>query len=150
MSLSFFGPAGSFERRWIVYALLRDNVQHHLESKTPTTDFAAIHTIGDALVTGKATVPARKLRDELVRAQTLLDRPAAELAVSRRTRAVCSLRFPLPDTRDTALASSVEWTAPYAIEDAKTLGDFFGSLVSELLRVTDGAGEADVVTVRDS
>ena len=31
MSFLFMGPNGSVESRWITYALLRDNVQHHLE-----------------------------------------------------------------------------------------------------------------------
>jgi hypothetical protein len=43
MSLAFSGPGGSLEVRWIVYALLRDNVQHHLEGGKPSAAFSAVH-----------------------------------------------------------------------------------------------------------
>jgi hypothetical protein len=38
MSMSFNGPNGWIEQRWTVYALLRDNVQHHLEDGAPTKE----------------------------------------------------------------------------------------------------------------
>lgn len=149
MSLSFFGPSGSFERRWIVYAMLRDNVQHHLEGGTPSPAFAALHAVSDALAHGETTVSARTLREQVERARPLTEKPIDELAVSLRTRAVCSLHFPLPETRGTSLASRVDWPTSNVTAGAKTLGDLFGDLVSELLRITEGAGESDLVTIRD-
>ncbi len=149
MSLTFHGPRGGFERRWIVYAMLRDNVQHHLEGGAPTEAFSALHALGAALSRGEVTVPARKLHAELTRARGLLDRPIDDLAVSIRTRAICSLLFPLPNLQATELASAAEWTVPFPMAMGKTLGDVFGSLVEELLHVTEGASEEDVLTAID-
>lgn len=146
MSLTFLGHKGSFERRWIVYAMLRDNVQHHFEGGTPSGEFKTIHSIGDALVTGRTIVPASALRSEVQRARELLDKPIADLAVSVRTRAVCAMAFPLPETRGTALAKDADWTAPFPLTGLATLGDLFGSFVDELLRITEG-GEGEVTVV---
>jgi hypothetical protein len=113
MSLTFHGPHGAFERRWIVYAMLRDNVQHHLEGGAPTEAFSALHALGSALSRGEVTVPARKLHSELTQTHRLLERPIDDLAVSIRTRAICSLLFPLPNLHATELASVAEWTVPF-------------------------------------
>jgi len=90
------------------------------------------------------------LRAELERVAPLLQRPIAELAVSLRTRAVCALEFPLPSQRDTDLASTLGWKPPISLAGVATLGDAFGSLVDELLRITAEAGEDDRLTVRDT
>jgi hypothetical protein len=150
MSLTFTGPRGSFERRWIVYAMLRDNVQHHLEHGQPTPAFQHLHSLGQALSTGTFSVPALALRDELGRLASILELPIAELAISVRTQAVLTLLFPLPERSGTMLASDVGWELPFPLDGAMTLQDAFGSLVSELLRVTDGAVPADTLTVVDS
>lgn len=150
MSMSFIGPSGSFERRWIVYAMLRDNVQHHLEGGTPTEEFGALHRLGDAMWTGKVSVPALALRAELSKAAELLARPIADLAVSIRTRAVCTYTLNRPDERGTVLARLMEWEVPYPLLDAATLDDAFGSLHAELMRITEGATPTDVVEVLDS
>jgi hypothetical protein len=104
VSLTFDGPGGSFERRWIVYAMLRDNVQHHLEGGEPTPAFQHLHQLGDALSSGSVSVPALALRGELERLAGLLERPLSQLAVSLRTRAVHMLHFPLPSRGGTSLA----------------------------------------------
>jgi len=149
MSLSFIGPGGSFERRWIVYAMLRDNVQHHLEKGTPSPEFAAMHAIGDALASGEVTVSALSLRSEIERARELLARPIEDFAVSYRTRAVYSFMMQ-PREAGTLLATDAEWTIPFSTEGAKTLGDLFGTLVEELLRVTEGAKPGDDLKVLDT
>jgi hypothetical protein len=150
MSLSFVGPGGGFERRWIVYAMLRDNVQCHLEGGTPSPEFAELHALGDALAVGKASVSAVALRDQIQKAKALLSRPISDMAVSLRTRAVCMLIFPLPDVRGAALASMTGWSVPFPMEGAATLGDVLGSLVEEFLTITEGAKEGDLVTVVDA
>ena len=150
MSLSFIGPNGSVERRWIVYALLRDNVQHHIEGGASSAAFSSLHALGDALAKGEVRVGARSLHGELERAGALLDRPVAELAISVRTRAASTMQFPLPSEDGTMLASTANWTLPAALQSATTLREVFGSLVEELLQITQGAGEQDVVTVIDS
>lgn len=150
MSLSFLGPAGSFERRWIVYAMLRDNVQHHLEGGSPSPEFTQIHALGEALLSGRVAVPALALRAELLRAQELMDRPIDDLAVSLRTRAVLTMGFPLLGTPSTDLVSEAGWTLPFPLAGARTLGDAFGSLLVELLRITENAKSSDVVEILDS
>jgi hypothetical protein len=150
MSLTFLGPKGAVERRWVVYALLRDNVQHHLEGGEPGKEFLALHELGEALVRGEVTVPAAKLHQELVRArEALLSRPIGELAASVRTRAVMTLSFPLPDARGTALVSESGWTPPVLVQGAETLADVFGSLLLELIAATEGAADGEVVRVID-
>jgi hypothetical protein len=150
MSLSFLGPRGGVERRWIVYAMLRDNVQHHLEGGAPSSEFANLHAIADALVSGRVTVPALALRSELARLEPLLARSIDDLAVSVRTRAVQSMSLPLPEQPSTELITELDWTLPFPLSGASTLADAFGSLVVELLRITEGAGGSDVVEVVDT
>lgn len=133
-----------------MYALLRDNVQHHLEGGTPSAAFAAIHALGEALDKGEVRVGARTLYAELERAEALLARPIADLAMSFRTRAVCSMAFPLPEGRGTALITEGGWQLPLSLQHAKTLGDVFGSLVTELKSATQGADDQAEVTVLDS
>jgi hypothetical protein len=72
------------------------------------------------------------------------------LAISLRTRAVHTLSYPLPDSRSTAWVSAVGWEPSFPLAGATTLADAFGSLVTELLRITEGAGAGDVVTATDS
>jgi hypothetical protein len=146
MSLVFTGPGGSAERRWIVFALLRDNVQHHLEGGTPSEAFQSIHGVASALGGGSVSLDAAALRKELEAARSLTSRPASDLALSTRTLAVISRRWPPPTDQKTELASELGWPIP-AADGAQTLGDVFGDLIEELIRVT-GAGSG-VVEVLD-
>jgi hypothetical protein len=143
MSLSFIGAGGAFERRWILYALLRDNVQHYLEGGTPGGEFEAIHAISNALGAGAegVEVSASKLRSELaVVGERLRNIPIADLAISLRTRAVTTHCFPLPETRATGLARAVGWAIPFSTAKAETLEQLFGPFIQELLGVL-GNGE---------
>jgi hypothetical protein len=150
MSFTFQGPTGSFERRWIVYAMFRDNVQHHLENGEVSEAFRELHQLGNALVQGRVSVPAPELRREIQRSLPLLERSIDDLAVSVKTRSIQMLRLPLPAISGTTLASEIGWEAPFPLEGALTLSDAFGSLVAELLRITEGAKDGDLVTVIDS
>lgn len=49
MSLSFTGPRRTVEHRWLAYALLCDNVLHHLENGRASPDFAVVHLAAQAL-----------------------------------------------------------------------------------------------------
>lgn len=146
MSLVFSGPGGSTERRWIVYALLRDNVQHHLEGGEPGGEFSAIHAISSALGGGNTEISGRTLREELGRALALATKPASELALSPRTVAVIAHTWPPPIGGKTRLASEWGVRVPIA-HGAETLGDVFGTLIEELLRVagTDGDSPVEVI-----
>lgn len=150
MSLSFNGPKGSIEQRWIYYALLRDNVQHHIEGGQPSQDFECLHRISDALAQHRVTVPARKLHAELLRAKAVLcPLPATQLAISARTRAVLSLRWPPPEARATMLVSEWGGSVPLLGTAGTTLDEVFGHLLDQLISVTEAASESDVVTIID-
>lgn len=152
MSLAFTGPAGTAEHRWIVYALLRDNVQHYLEEGgAPRGDFEAIHTIDSALGGSGVSVNALRLRQELDRALALLSRPVALLAVSSETRAILDRSWRPADAGDRRTTAadgrvSIPWLSP----QARTLDDVFGNLIRSLLSITAGATESDLVEVDDN
>ena len=149
MSLAFFGPHGSLEARWIVYALLRDNVQHYLEGGSPSEKFAEIHQISEALVQDRIRVNAARLRSQLEQAKVaLFDRPAADIALSGRTRAVLSADWP-PKTLETTVAGKAELSIPMLHAGIRTMAEAFGNLVNELLEITEGVGENDWVEVVD-
>lgn len=150
MSLSFVGPAGGIERRWIVFALLRDNVQHHLEAGTPSAAFEQLHSVTEALGGRSLEVPAKALRAEVQRAKKeLTELKIEQLAISMRTRAVIALDWPPPVHRETALARELDIQIPLLHGGEVTLDDVFGSLIDELLRITEGASDEDVVHVHD-
>lgn len=153
MSLSFVGPGGAFERPWIVSALFRDSVQHHLQGGLPSDSYACIHRMGEALGTGNEgiTLPASAVHAETTSARAALaGLPASALAMSIRTRAVVTASFPLPAVRGTALVSSLGWHVPFPVEGAATLRDIFGSFMDELLHVTQDAPEGAVLQVIDT
>jgi hypothetical protein len=149
MSISFTGPKGWIEQRWIVYALLRDNVQHHIEGGTPTGKFQSLHSIAEALGGKEVKVPAGPLHEELLVARPLLGRPIEDLAISLRTRAVLSLHWPPPERRETMRVTEWGGTIPLISVTAKTLDDVFGHLLEGLIRITEEAPEGTVVDVID-
>jgi hypothetical protein len=151
MSFCFRTDRGSIEHRWITYALLRDNVQHHLEGGHPSGAFAATHAAGEALGRGRVTVAAQTLRSEMLAAESrLLPLPATELAVSAQTRSVLDLTWPPPGEADTALArfrpAVYSWLSP----DLKTLEQVFGNLVRGLIELTADVPSDAVVEVLDT
>jgi len=149
MSLAFFGPRGSFEVRWIVYALLRDNVQHHLEGGTSSEKFADIHQIGEALLKDRVRVNAARLRSQVEQARAvLLPLPASDIALSGRTRAVLTAAWP-PKSEATSLIGKAVLTIPMLHDGIRTMADAFGTLVENLLEITQGAGPDDAVEVVD-
>jgi hypothetical protein len=149
MSLTFSGPGGTVECRWIAYALLRDNVLHYLEGGTPSGRFAALHGISLALGSSSVKVLASELGRELSRARSLCDRPIDDLALSARTFAVIAHTWPPPAARETKLASEFG-TIPGFASGAKTLGDVFGGLIDELITVSSGGDASAAVEVIDS
>lgn len=144
MSFLFVGPKGSFEVRWITYALLRDNVQHHVgDEPTPLNDVSA------AMGTGRTELPAAAVNAAArVARDALADLPIAELAVSERTLSVLSFKALPKSTGATVLAAEIGGV-PFIDPRAVTLRDVFGNLLTNLIEVTDGAAEGDLVEVRD-
>jgi hypothetical protein len=152
MSLCFEGPRGSVEQPWIAYALLRDNVQHHLEGGRPSPAFAATHAIADALGGSRVLLKARTLHAELETARrALAGRPIADLAIGPRTRSVVDRTWPPGGSGETALLGDersrvVPWLSP----SATTLDQVFGPFIRSLLDVTADCGEDDAVEVWDA
>jgi len=150
MSLLFSGPKGNVEERWVVYAALRDNVQHHLEGGMPSEAFGVLHRVTEALGGGQTDLSATNLRACALRVKDeLCALPIEQMAISARTRAVISMTWPLPDKRETCLVADWGGTIPFLRGDESTLGDVFGDLVDALIRITEEAGGGDVVEVRD-
>jgi hypothetical protein len=149
MSFCFEGPQGSLEQRWIVYALLRDNVQHHVEGGLASEAFQSLYRVADALGGARVTVPARQLHAEMERAKSsLLWRSIADLAISSRTRAVIDRTWPPPGDQVTevvgrALGAAVPWLPA----DVERLDQVFGHLIRSLIEITEGATADDVVEV---
>jgi hypothetical protein len=152
MSLCFEGPKGSVEHPWIAYALLRDNVQHHLEGGRPGPAFSATHAIADALGGSRVLLKARTLHEELETARVALaGRPISELAIGPRTRSVVDRTWPPGGSGETTLLGEdrskvVPWLPPAAT----TLDQVFGPFVRSLLEITADCGEDDAVEVWDA
>jgi hypothetical protein len=150
VSLTFTAANDSLEIRWIVYALIRDNVQHHLEEGKPGARFEAIHRAADALGGTPVKLRAGQLAEELAAVEaTLLARPIAVLAMTARTRAVIHYQWPAL----TEPASEV--VGPLAlfgglVRGAATLGDVFGETVRALGRLAATVGPDDAVVVTDN
>ncbi len=150
MSFSFTTATGSYEQRWIVYALLRDNVQHYFEGGHPSDVFGETHAIARAIGGSKVTVSASRLRNELLRAKNdLCRKPIADLAISLRTRSVMNLKWPPPDHRATELLVATGETIPLLGELPATLDDVFGHFIDGILAITEGSGPEDRVEVVD-
>jgi len=149
MSFCFDGPGGALEQRWIVYALLRDNVQHHLEGGHATEAFRSLYRVADALGGTRVVLSARELHAELERAKpSLIGRPISELAISSRTRAVIDCTWPPPRDQVTEIvgtdfAAAVAWL-PAGVD---RLDQVFGHLIRSLIEITQGAKPDDVVEV---
>lgn len=138
------------ELRWVAYALLRDNVLHHLEAGKPKGAFSALHGAAAALRGDTVKLDAVALAGELEAAKVLLEKPASELAVSMRTRAMVSVSWPLPaQPTETALARDCDFEPPSVGPGARTLDDVVGYVVRGLAGVTAGAKAGDVVEVVD-
>jgi hypothetical protein len=152
VSLSFRGPRGVVEERWIVYAFLRDNVLHHLEHGIPSGEFESLHRVADVLGGQEVRLNARQLRTELERARrALMGRPFSDLAVSARTRAVIERTWPMESAPSTVLVqdSPIALT-PWLPPGMRTLDQVFGNLMRSLLDLTDGAGLDDLIEVHES
>jgi len=149
MSFLYATTNGSFEQRWVVYALLRDCVQHHLEGGTPSAEFGALHAVSEALVGRVVHIDAGKLNAELKRAKgALAGRPISELALSMRTRSVITLHWPPPKERATSLAGADVLGLPLIGDlQATTLDDVFSPLLDALIALTEPP--ATELTVRD-
>ena len=94
---------------------------------------------------------AHDLWRELERASALLQKPAAELAISHRTRSVIDRKWPPPaghELETMLVGGGVE--IPWLPQRLRTLDDAFGHLVRSLLEISVEAKDGDVVEVSDN
>ena len=149
MSICFVGPGGVCEYPWIRYALLRDNVLHHLEQGDPSPAFSAIYGIANALRGHGVRLSAVKLRDELVQAEPLRSLPLEQLAISAGTLAAISMEHHFPITSPTRIIGTRLYL-PWLSKSMPSLDAVFGSLWRELLAITEGAIQSDEVEVYEA
>jgi len=148
MQLIFKSPRGETLLDWSEYALLRDNVQHYLESGPGQTAFAALHAVERVVDGVPGSVSAVGLRRELQRAwSALADLKLAESAVSLRTRAILTGCDRPPAVRGTVIARQTGWSLPVVGEDDQPLRAHIGSFVAALLTITECAATTDDVSV---
>ena len=140
------------EERWIIYALMRDNIQHYLEQGSASGEFEAIHLVDNVLGGQAVHLDAQRLRAELWRAQAgLAARPISDLAVSAKTLAVVEGTWPVQRQPSTTLAKdSLATLVPWLSPDTRTLDQVFGNLIRSLLSITSDAGPRDVVEVSEA
>lgn len=150
MTLLFMGPGGSFEERWMTYALLRDNVLHHVERGARGTRFHALYAVAGALEGNPVSVPARDLAAEIALGLELAGAlPRAEFAVSGRTRAALQPGFDPVDPWATALARDAGIELGMIPAHAERLADVCGGFAEAVRRIAGGGADGAVVTVRD-
>ncbi|HEY4188609.1 MAG TPA: hypothetical protein VGP07_26300 [Polyangia bacterium] len=147
MSLAFTGRHGDVEIPWLTYALLRDNVQHHLERDHGA--FTLLHRVSEALGEAPVRLPAAQFNRELqtVREQ-LLELPIEDLAMATRTRALLHLQWPELGDASSQVVGPLRILGQLVI-DARTLGDVFDATISELLALNQDAGPEDEVEISD-
>lgn len=146
MSISLLGPRGAYEFPWIRYALLRDNILHHLEQGAFTSSFSETYKIGTVLGGAPVFLSASRLREESNQAQALCLLPIGKLAISARTLAVLRFESTLPEGPPTRIIGA-ELKLPWLASNAQHLADVFGDLVTALLHLTEGATAESVIEV---
>jgi hypothetical protein len=131
-------------------ALLRDNVQHHLEHGLPSGRFAAIHALADSpWDTAPATINPKTLSSELELVwPSLRDLPIESLAISLRTRAALTHALAPPAVRGTILRRMVQWPVPLDLSTSKDLRALLGGLASDLARVAQEAPRGGQLVLR--
>lgn len=123
---------------FVACALLRDNVQHHIETATHAEKFGCLHSLADVVwADEQALLSAALLRDELRTAWTALQGiPYGRLAISIHTRAALQGLLEPPAVSGTVLHSATRWPLPKPSHLCETLGDLFHALVFELFILT--------------
>lgn len=149
MQLILKGVAGVRVCDWKSYAMLRDNVQHFLESGVPDGGFEALHRIEQAVDTGECVVDASQLRAEILRAWCALWGVAvAQSAISPRTIAILTNSpVPPPELRtvkaDEASCQLLIRTSPDCPVPRAA-----GKFVNGVLALTEWAARGDMIAVR--
>jgi hypothetical protein len=147
MLLTFRTVHGASNLEWAHYALLRDNVQHYLESAPGAERFKTLHAIERAVDGDARYLRAVDLRREIQRAWTALGSlPLGESAVSLRTALLSLGRLP-PFVRWTFKACATSWRLPVQGDAALPLRHYLGAFVEAILIMTDGASHLEDICV---
>ncbi len=128
---------------WSDFALMRDNVQHYLESAPGTQRYPNIHAFEQAVDNGSSNVDALQLRSEVQKAwDGLRGLGLRESAVSLRTHAILMGCDP-PPIRGSVIATQAVWELPVRAVDNESLQNAVKSFVAAVLDVTDYAEEGE-------
>lgn len=148
MMIMFRTRNGTQRLEWAHYALLRDNVQHYLESGPGHTCFTALHSVERAVDGDVRYVRALDLRREVQRAWgALANLPLAESAVSLRTRALLAGEGVTPFVKGTFSAKATGWPLPVTGDESRPLRAYIGDFVETLLLLTDLVSPLDGMCV---
>jgi len=149
MKLIITGREGSRTFDWMEFALIRDNVQHYIESGEPTHRCAALHAIEQAVDRGHCTVSAARLRGEVLHAWCALAHvPLDEAALSLRTRAILTGSGDEPTARGTLPARVAGWRLPVLGPGKVSVIRAAERFVSAVLVLTQTAHDRDLLQIR--
>jgi hypothetical protein len=147
MQLMFRTRNGTRCLEWAHYALLRDNVEHYLESGPARSDFKALHGVERAEDGDVRYLRSLELRREIQRAWMALSRlKLADCAISLKTHALLSGSAP-PFVHGTFHAKASGWELPIAGDESRPLAELLYDFVEALLYLTDGASPLDDLCV---
>ncbi len=147
MLLLFKTKNGTRYLEWAHYALLRDNVQHYLESGPGHASFKALHGLERAVDGEPKYLHALELRREIQLAWTALaSLPLARSAISLRTRARLT-GTGTPHVRGTFDAHAQGWSLPVEDDPHQALRDVVAPFVESLLVLTDLVSQVDDLCV---
>lgn len=148
MQLTLSVGANARTCEWSSYALLRDNVQHFIEHGQITEGFAALHAIEHAVLDGRRSIEARRLRGEVLGALSALDGIAlTDAAISLRTRAILTSSPRLPAVRGTVRAQLAGWPLPTTPMSESSVLRAAEPFIAAVLSVTEAAVDGDDVIV---
>jgi hypothetical protein len=147
MQLMFRTKKGTRCLEWAHYALLRDNVEHYLESSPARRTFKALHAVERVEDGGVRYLRALELRREVQSAWLALARlNVGDSAISLRTHALLS-GAPPPFVHGTFKAKANGWCLPAEGHDSRPLAELLRDFVEGLLYLTDGASPLDDLRV---
>lgn len=145
MKVWFLSNHGTVVYDFVMCALLRDNVQHHLEAGAPDGKFSCLHALADIVwAEREELLPAVAFRDELSAAWNgLSSLPFGKLAISIHTHAALQRLPQPPAVSGTVLHSATDWPLPIDSRPRETLGELLHTVVFGLLHLAreplDGA-----------
>jgi hypothetical protein len=151
LQLIFKSRNGTAILDWSEYALLRDNVQHYLESSPGDARYDALHAVERAVDGEPSQVNALGLRRELQRAwPALAGLTLSQSAVSLRTLAFLTGCDRAPPVTGTAVAKLTGWPLPVVADEPQPLQARLATFVESLLTITARARPTDHVYIARS